>query len=89
MHRGNVDGHTRYSPFRKESTGPRTLPQSGLPAASKTSPPAAYAPGPPDERMSKVDTAWLRMDHPANLMQIIGVWQLAPRRELCGGVRAH
>ncbi|MEO7399917.1 MAG: wax ester/triacylglycerol synthase domain-containing protein, partial [Polaromonas sp.] len=30
------------------------------------------------ERMSKVDTAWLRMDCDANLMQIVGVWQLAP-----------
>ena len=30
------------------------------------------------ERMSKVDTAWLRMDCNANLMMIIGVWQLAP-----------
>ncbi|MEO7954445.1 MAG: wax ester/triacylglycerol synthase family O-acyltransferase [Polaromonas sp.] len=30
------------------------------------------------ERMSKVDTAWLRMDCEANLMQILGVWQLAP-----------
>lgn len=30
------------------------------------------------ERMSKVDTAWLRMDCPANLMMIVGVWQLAP-----------
>jgi diacylglycerol O-acyltransferase len=30
------------------------------------------------ERMSKVDTAWLRMDCEANLMQIVGVWQLAP-----------
>ena len=25
------------------------------------------------ERMSKVDTAWLRMDRPSNLMQIVGV----------------
>ena len=33
---------------------------------------------PADERMSKVDTAWLRMDSSANLMQIVGVWQLAP-----------
>ncbi|MDB5779460.1 MAG: Diacylglycerol O-acyltransferase [Polaromonas sp.] len=32
----------------------------------------------PDERMSKVDTAWLRMDNPGNLMQITGVWLLAP-----------
>ena len=28
--------------------------------------------------MSKVDTAWLRMDNETNLMQIMGVWQLAP-----------
>ena len=31
------------------------------------------------ERMSKVDTAWLRMDSPANQMMIIGVWTLEPR----------
>ena len=31
------------------------------------------------ERMSKVDTAWLRMDSPANLMMILGVWTLRPR----------
>jgi diacylglycerol O-acyltransferase / wax synthase len=30
------------------------------------------------ERMTKVDTAWLRMDGDANLMMIIGVWQLSP-----------
>lgn len=30
------------------------------------------------ERMSKVDTAWLRMDGEANLMQIVGVWSLQP-----------
>lgn len=30
------------------------------------------------ERMSKVDTAWLRMDSPSNLMMIIGVWILRP-----------
>lgn len=30
------------------------------------------------ERMSKVDTAWLRMDTDANLMMIIGVWFLRP-----------
>ena len=30
------------------------------------------------ERMSKVDTAWLRMDCDANLMMIVGVWQLSP-----------
>ena len=31
------------------------------------------------ERMSRVDTAWLRMDTDANLMMIVGVWLLAPR----------
>jgi len=30
------------------------------------------------ERMTKVDTAWLRMDSPSNLMMIIGVWTLEP-----------
>ena len=30
------------------------------------------------ERMSKVDTAWLRMDSPSNLMMINGVWTVAP-----------
>lgn len=38
------------------------------------------------ERMSKVDTAWLRMDCDANLMMIVGVWVLKPgisRTDLC------
>jgi len=30
------------------------------------------------ERMSKVDTAWLRMDSASNLMMIVGVWTLKP-----------
>jgi len=30
------------------------------------------------ERMSKVDTAWLRMDTDANLMMIVGVWVIRP-----------
>jgi WS/DGAT/MGAT family acyltransferase len=29
-------------------------------------------------RMTKVDTAWLRMDSPSNLMMIVGVWILKP-----------
>ena len=29
------------------------------------------------ERMSRVDTAWLRMDNDVNLMMIVGVWMLA------------
>ncbi len=31
------------------------------------------------ERMSKVDTAWLRMDSPSNLMMIVGVWVVKPK----------
>ncbi len=34
------------------------------------------------ERMSRVDTAWLRMDTDANLMMIIGVWLLEPQLTL-------
>jgi diacylglycerol O-acyltransferase / wax synthase len=30
------------------------------------------------ERMSRVDTAWLRMDNSVNLMMIVGVWMLTP-----------
>lgn len=30
------------------------------------------------ERMTKVDTAWLRMDSPQNLMMIVGIWVLKP-----------
>ena len=34
------------------------------------------------ERMSRIDTAWLRMDTDANLMMIVGVWLLAPQLTL-------
>jgi len=34
------------------------------------------------ERMSRVDTAWLRMDTEANLMMIVGVWLIEPRLTL-------
>ena len=30
------------------------------------------------ERMSRVDTSWLRMDNDVNLMMIVGVWLLTP-----------
>ncbi|MEO8280511.1 MAG: wax ester/triacylglycerol synthase family O-acyltransferase [Ideonella sp.] len=33
---------------------------------------------PHSERMSRVDTAWLRMDNDVNLMMIVGVWLLSP-----------
>ncbi len=42
--------------------------------------------GPGGHRMSKVDTAWLRMDSESNLMMIVGVWVLKPgvsRDALC------
>jgi diacylglycerol O-acyltransferase / wax synthase len=35
-------------------------------------------PAPGAQRMSRVDTAWLRMDTPQNLMMIVGVWRLEP-----------
>jgi WS/DGAT/MGAT family acyltransferase len=41
------------------------------------------------ENMSKVDTAWLRMDSASNLMMIVGVWTVRPAirwRELCARV---
>lgn len=33
---------------------------------------------PAERRMSRVDTAWLRMDNDVNLMMIVGVWLLNP-----------
>ena len=36
------------------------------------------APEPRSQRMSRVDTAWLRMDNDVNLMMIVGVWLLTP-----------
>ena len=44
------------------------------------------------ERMSRVDTAWLRMDTEANPMMIVGVWLLEPRVDydaLCRRVEAR
>jgi len=40
------------------------------------------------ERMSRVDTAWLRMDNDVNLMMIVGVWLLTPAVSL-DAVRAR
>jgi diacylglycerol O-acyltransferase / wax synthase len=52
-------------------------PASG--AASRTAVQAlSGALGLEGERMSKVDTAWLRMDSATNLMMIVGVWILQP-----------
>jgi diacylglycerol O-acyltransferase / wax synthase len=44
------------------------------------------------ERMTKVDTAWLRMDSPQNLMMIVGVWVLQPTlayADLCERVHSR
>jgi WS/DGAT/MGAT family acyltransferase len=41
------------------------------------------------QRMSRVDTAWLRMDNDVNLMMIVGVWLLQPgitHAQLCARV---
>ena len=43
---------------------------------------------PAERRMSRVDTAWLRMDNDVNLMMIVGVWLLTPALEL-GTLRAR
>ncbi len=45
---------------------------------------------PPSQRMSRVDTAWLRMDNDVNLMMIVGVWLLQPgitHAQLCERVQ--
>jgi diacylglycerol O-acyltransferase / wax synthase len=39
--------------------------------------------------MSRVDTAWLRMDNDVNLMMIVGVWLLTPAITLARAARAH
>lgn len=52
----------------------RTSPAPVIPGVS-----AAQAERPTGvERMSKVDTAWLRMDSESNLMMILGVWVVKP-----------
>lgn len=57
----------------------RAAGKAGHPApAPRPASPVASALGLQGERMSKVDTAWLRMDSPTNLMMILGVWILRP-----------
>jgi len=58
----------------KASTPSTAKPASGRTAAQTM----ANTLGFEGERMSKVDTAWLRMDSPSNLMMIVGVWILRP-----------
>jgi diacylglycerol O-acyltransferase / wax synthase len=47
--------------------------QSQMPPRASTPMPAREP-----ERMSRVDTAWLRMDNDVNLMMIVGFWLLTP-----------
>jgi diacylglycerol O-acyltransferase len=51
-----------------------------VPAGSAKQPPATppSLAGAHGDRMSRVDTAWLRMDSRVNLMMIVGVWLLEP-----------
>ena len=56
-------------------TAPRPARSGPLPLVKQT---LATTLGLEGERMSKVDTAWLRMDSPSNLMMIVGVWILRP-----------
>ena len=58
----------RRSPAPGQTLMPRRAAAPGL----------ASALGLEGERMSKVDTAWLRMDSESNLMMIVGVWVLRP-----------
>jgi diacylglycerol O-acyltransferase len=62
---------------RISKTTPRTQTDAAgtAPHAART---LARSLGLEGERMSKVDTAWLRMDSPTNLMMIVGVWILRP-----------
>ena len=64
---------------------PAARPRRRPPQAEQPSAPShanastlASALGLEGERMSKVDTAWLRMDSDSNLMMILGVWVLRP-----------
>ena len=53
-------------------------PRAPRPAPASAARQIVSALGLSGERMSKVDTAWLRMDSPTNLMMILGVWMLRP-----------
>jgi len=61
------------TPRSKVSSSPSPTP-TPTPTPARAARPAPAA----AERMSRVDTAWLRMDTPHNLMMIMGVWMLEP-----------
>ena len=51
----------------------------GAPSQRAATRPTTTMPAAARERMSRVDTAWLRMDNDVNLMMIVGVWLLQPK----------
>ena len=61
-------------------TAQMSAPTSAPTSAPLMAPLSAPLDRPPvrSERMSRVDTAWLRMDNEVNLMMIVGVWLLTP-----------
>ncbi len=72
---------TRVNPTKSKQTGTAPLTQVGRvrPGATRQVKDALQGVlGLSGERMSKVDTAWLRMDSSSNLMMILGVWVLKP-----------
>ena len=69
---GTPPAHTR--PAARKRSG-QTAPAARARAAAPT---LVSALGLEGERMSKVDTAWLRMDSDTNLMMIVGIWVLRP-----------
>ena len=63
---------------RARKTARKTVQQASAAMPQAVSDAVSGALGLGGERMSKVDTAWLRMDSPSNLMMIVGVWILKP-----------
>ena len=68
----------RTSPPTASRSAPRSTPRSAPTLQKKVRRTASGVLGLHGERMSKVDTAWLRMDSASNLMMIVGVWTLRP-----------
>ena len=66
---------TRIASFPPAAPAARKAVRAARKTAAHT---AKGMPGLASERMTKVDTAWLRMDSKSNLMMIIGVWTLKP-----------
>ena len=63
---------------RKRASAPQRDASPTKIRAPQARPSLANSLGLEGERMSKVDTAWLRMDSASNLMMIVGVWVLRP-----------